>query len=187
MTIRSAQAADISVILKLIRQKAAFDDAMNACDNPLEATAERLQRTLFSGVHSGDVAPFAYVLLAEADTELAPQVIGFALYSFRYSSFRAQPSLWLDDLFVVASQRRQGIGTALLQRLIEIAQYQECSHLAWTACVDNVPGVRFYQKHGAKIVDQRQRRLYFRLPVSYSNFVAIPSSGSQGSTAYGSS
>lgn len=169
MTIRSARSDDIPLVLELIQQKAAFDSAMNACDKPVDATAERLQRTLFSGVHSGDVAPFAHVLLAEVGTELAPQVAGFALYYFRYSSFRAQPSLWLDDLFVVAAQRRQRIGTALLQRLIDIAQHQECSHLAWTACVDNAAGIRFYQKHGAEIVDQRQRILYFRLPVSYSD------------------
>jgi len=50
----------------------------------LQTTEAKLSATLFNDIP-------ILVLFAE----VSQQVVGFALYYFRYSSFAAQPSLWL--------------------------------------------------------------------------------------------
>jgi GNAT superfamily N-acetyltransferase len=64
----------------------------------------RLRKHLF-GPH-----PFAEVLLAEKVGE----VVGFALFFYNYSTFLAQPGLYLEDLFVKPEHRGQGYGKDLL-------------------------------------------------------------------------
>lgn len=102
-TIRPAIADDIDTLLSLIHQKAEFD----GCPEAVTATAPKLAATLFGPT------PLAYVLLAEP-TRTPPQPVGFASYHFTHSTFLAQPSLWLDDLFVCAAHRNQGIGARLI-------------------------------------------------------------------------
>ncbi|MCU0565190.1 MAG: GNAT family N-acetyltransferase [Oculatellaceae cyanobacterium Prado106] len=109
--IRPVEKDEVSILLDLIHQKAAFDQQMDSGCTPLSATVEKLEQTLF-----GD-RPFAQTLLVECDRTL----VGFALYYFRYSSFAAQPSLWLDDLYLNEQVRGQGIGTRLMMELMAIA------------------------------------------------------------------
>jgi GNAT superfamily N-acetyltransferase len=151
--IRPATATDVSTLVELIQQKAAFDRQMGSFEGVLQTTVEKLQQTLFGEI------PFARACLAEA----ADTAVGFALYYFRYSSFQACPSLWLDDLYLQPETRRSGIGTGLMIYLAQVALQAGCSHMAWTACVHNGPGIRFYQKLGATVSDRRQHLLYFRL------------------------
>ncbi|MBE9040914.1 GNAT family N-acetyltransferase [Oscillatoriales cyanobacterium LEGE 11467] len=144
MMIRDAMPKDISLIFGLIQKKAEFDRQMGSFSGTLKATPEKLSKTLF-----GDV-PFAKVILAE----IAGNAVGFGLYYFRYSSFNALPSLWLDDLYIESKARHQGIGTVLIKEIAAIAQKYNCTHLAWNAIETNQPGVRFYHKIGAEIVAQ---------------------------------
>jgi GNAT superfamily N-acetyltransferase len=162
ITIRSGELADIPLIFSFIQKKAAFDRHLGAFSGRLQTTETALRETLFNEF------PFAKVLFAE-DPQ---QPIGFALYYFRYSSFRGRPSLWLDDLYVDETKRGQGIGTVLLQQLVTIAQTHQCSHLAWTADVANERGIRFYEKVGATVIEQQSRSLTFQLDVAE---FAIPS------------
>lgn len=145
--IRTATAADLPNLLPLIHLKADFD----GCPNAVTATTEKLSRTVFAQ------PPMAYILLAEADgsPEAAPPV-GFASYHFTYSTFRAQPSLWLDDLFVKRDYRNRAIGTQLVQQLCQIAHRQGCGRIDWTVNVRNQAGIRFYQRIGGKLQTQVQ-------------------------------
>ncbi len=146
--IRTANPEDISLIFSLLHQKAAFDRAIGAYAGTLTVSEAKLHHALFRTV------PYAYVLLAERRS----QVLGFALYGFRYSSFVGQPSIWLDDLFVEANRRSQGAGAALMARLAQIAQEQSCTHLAWTADARNTRGLSFYQRLGATMTAQPNNR-----------------------------
>ncbi len=137
ITLRAATIADLDQILMLIRQKAEFD---GACDR-LTATRDTLQQTLF-GPH-----PCAEVVFAEVNAT----PVGFVLFCPMYSSFLAQPTLWIDDLFVQASWRRQGIGTALLQYVGQVAQARHCGRIEWTVDIHNQSGIEFYQQQGAQI------------------------------------
>ena len=156
--IRFAQEKDTPVILHLIRQKAEFDRGMSAFSGALEVTEERIIQTLFC------LQPFASVLLAEFEGK----AVGFALFYYRYSSFKGQPSLWLDDLFVSPEFRNHRIGTKLMRRLARMASHYDSSHIAWTASANNRDGIRFYRRLGAEVVDQKGALLTFQAnPIVY--------------------
>lgn len=140
LKIRVADIKDVELILDLIRQKAEFDGYLY----PLAATADKLRQTLFF-----DCPPQAYVLLAEVQ-EIA---VGFALYSYTYSSFLAEPGIWLGDLFVQSHMRGKGIGQALIDSLVQIAVQNNCGRIEWTVNKDNTPAIAFYKKQGARILE----------------------------------
>jgi GNAT superfamily N-acetyltransferase len=150
--IRTAAPEDVPSILSLIHKKAAFDNGMDSDCTPLQATETKLRQTLF-----GDI-PFAKVLLVER----SGQAIGFALYYFRYSSFAAQPSIWLDDLYLEPDARGQGIGKALMVELAQQARRHSCSHIGWTASKKNDRGIGFYQALGAEIMGEQGKVWCFR-------------------------
>ena len=151
--IREAHLDDLSLILQFIQKKAEFDTVIGSFSGTLSITEAKLQQTLFGQTS------FAKVLLAET----FQQAVGFALYYFCYSSFKAQPSLWLDDLYVDRPFRSQGIGKALMVHLAEIANAQSCSHMGWNAWKDNVHAVEFYHRIGGKIIETQEKRLLFHL------------------------
>ena len=138
MKIRPATSQDIPQILNLIHLKATFD----RCPQTVTATPEKLQNTLFTP------NPIAHILLAEP-TPNAP--IGFASYHFTYSTFLAQPSLWLDDLFIHKTHRNQSTGTHLIRTLCQIAQQKGCGRIDWTVDTQNQSAIRFYQRIGAQL------------------------------------
>ncbi|HAA28694.1 MAG TPA: GNAT family N-acetyltransferase [Cyanobacteria bacterium UBA8553] len=142
--IRLANVEDIELILSFISQKAEFDRCLNVFDtNALEATTDKLRQTLFCN------PPLAHLLFAEVDGI----AVGFALFFYTYSSFLAQPNIWLGDLFVQPQMRSKGIGTALLAHLAQIAQEKNCGRLEWTVATNNTRGITFYKKLGAQILE----------------------------------
>ncbi len=150
MRVRTATLEDVPLIFSFIQKKAQFDRNMGAFSGALRVSEEKIRQTLFSTI------PFAYVVFAEK----SGQPVGFALYGFRYSSFAGQPSIWLDDLYVDETIRSQGAGTALMDYLAQVAQENDCTHLAWTADARNVRGLSFYQRLGAEITEQKGNRCF---------------------------
>jgi GNAT superfamily N-acetyltransferase len=138
-TLRSATAADVPFILALIRDLAAFEKL----SHEVVATEEKLRRTLF-----GD-PPAAHVVIAEADGQPA----GFALYFFNYSTFLAQPGLYLEDLFVKPGFRDRGIGRTLLLHLAKVAHARGCGRMEWSVLDWNEPAKGFYRSLGAVQLD----------------------------------
>jgi len=126
---------DVAVILDLIRQLAEYERLADR----VTATEDQLRRTLFSA------RPAAEVLLAAVDGE----TVGFAVFFSTYSTFLAKPGLYLEDLFVKPHARGQGIGTALLARLAQLAVERDCGRVEWTVLNWNEPSIRFYESLGA--------------------------------------
>lgn len=153
MKVRIANIDDVSLIYSFIQKKSQFDRNIGAFSGELKVSERKIRETLFSSI------PFAYVLFAHT----LESEVGFALYGFRYSSFTGQPSIWLDDLYVNEDMRSQGAGTALMNRLDEIANENDCTHLAWTADKRNTRGLNFYHQLGAKITKQENNRCFFYL------------------------
>ena len=92
----------------------------------------------------------AYILLAETD-KAHESPVGYASYHFTYSTFLAQPSIWLDDIFVESTHRNQAIGTQLIEQLCQISQHRGCGRIDWTVDVNNAAGIRFYERMGARL------------------------------------
>lgn len=78
--------------------------------------------------------------------------VGFALFFHNYSTFRTQPGLYLEDLFVRPEYRRQGIGSALLKTLAKIALERGCGRFEWAVLDWNQPAIAFYQRMGADVL-----------------------------------
>jgi GNAT superfamily N-acetyltransferase len=109
------------------------------------ATEEKLTETLF-----GEKPAAAEALIAYFDGEPA----GFALFFHNYSTFLAQPGLYLEDLFVKPELRRRGIGQALFRRLAQIACERGCGRFEWSALDWNTPAIQFYERMGAKAMSE---------------------------------
>lgn len=139
ITIRIATLKDIKLIHSFIVQKAEFDGFIQ----PLQLSIKQLQKTLFTD------SPLAEVLLAEVNQT----AVGFALIYPTFSSFLAQPTLWIDDLFVLPDMRHQGVGTALLEEIATIAKIRNYGRIEWTVATRNTSAINFYKKQGAEILD----------------------------------
>ncbi len=134
--IRPATPADVPVILDFIQQLAAYEKLSHAC----VATQADLAETLFGP------RPYAETLIAEADG----LPVGLALFFHNYSTFRARPGIYLEDLFVLPSHRGQGYGKALLQALAKLAVQRGCARLEWSVLDWNSPAIDFYTALGAE-------------------------------------
>jgi GNAT superfamily N-acetyltransferase len=107
------------------------------------ATEEKLRATLFGE------NPAADVLLAYQGEEC----VGFAVFFATYSTFLAQPGVYLEDIFVKPHARGQGAGLALLKRVAAIAHERDCGRVEWEVLDWNQPSIEFYKKLGATPVD----------------------------------
>jgi GNAT superfamily N-acetyltransferase len=137
--LRTGTRADIPLILELIRALAEYEKLAHAC----VATAEKLDQSLFGP------RPYAEAIIAEWNGE----PVGFALFFHNYSTFLAQPGIYLEDLFVKPEFRGKGIGKALLVKLAQIAEARDCGRLEWSVLDWNEPSIGFYKKLGARPLD----------------------------------
>lgn len=133
--IRAAAPADTPLILEFIRDLADYEKLLA----DVRATEDQLRATLFAD------EPVAHCVLAFVDGQPA----GFALYFFNYSTFLAQPGLYLEDLFVKPAFRGSGLGKALLLHLARIANARGCGRMEWSVLDWNRPAIDFYRKLGA--------------------------------------
>lgn len=145
-TIRPAQAADVPEIYAMIRELAEFEKL----EDQVVSTAESTHECLF-----GD-RPVAEAILVEADNA----VVGFAIYFHNFSTFVGRPGLYLEDVYIRPSHRRQGIGNAVLVALAEIARQRNCGRFEWSVLDWNANAIAFYEKLGATVLpDWRTVRL----------------------------
>jgi GNAT superfamily N-acetyltransferase len=76
--------------------------------------------------------------------------VGYAIIFETYSSFRANPTLFLEDLFVVPEYRKQGVGLRLFQKYLAEARRRGCGRMEWIVLDWNKPAIRFYRRLKAR-------------------------------------
>lgn len=136
--IRPAEPKDISDIFSLIQDLARYEKL----ENSVTGNPELLSQHLFGEpVH-------AEALVAQ----LNAKTVGFALFFTNYSTFLTQPGLHLEDLFVHADYRRQGIGKALLQKVAAVALDRHCGRLEWNVLDWNESAIAVYKHLGATVL-----------------------------------
>lgn len=136
LQIRSANEADIPLILELIKELAVYEKL--AAD--AKATPEQMKSALFGPTR------YAEVLIGSING--IPE--GFALFFHNFSTFLGQPGLYLEDLFVRDTARGQGLGKALLKQLAAIALERGCGRMEWSVLNWNTPAIKVYESIGAK-------------------------------------
>ena len=138
VTFRFAAKADAALVLRFIKDLAAYEKMLDQ----VQATEETLCEWLFEKEK-------AEVLFAVADGK----EVGFALYFYNFSTFLGKAGLYLEDLFVLPEYRGRGYGKAILKKLAQIAVERGCGRLEWW-CLDwNEPSIGFYRSLGAKPMD----------------------------------
>lgn len=135
MIIRRATQADMPSVLQLIKELATFEKEPDA----VAITVDDLIRDGFSDV------PLFYTFVAEVKNE----IIGIALYYYRYSTWKGK-TIHLEDLIVKQSERGTGAGFALYSEIIKQGKKDNVRRIEWAVLDWNTPAIEFYKKSGAK-------------------------------------
>jgi GNAT superfamily N-acetyltransferase len=139
-TIVPAQPAQVPAIHAMIGELAQFEKL----EHLLHGTPEALAAELFA------TPPVIEAVVAVvADTPVA-----FALYFHNYSTFLARKGLYLEDVYVKPTYRRQGIGRALLIHLARIAVARGCGRFEWSVLDWNQSAITFYEGLGASVMPE---------------------------------
>src|SRR3984957_16229303 len=105
--LRPATPTDVPEILRLIRALAEYERLLHEAT----ATEADLREALFGPL------PRIHAVLAE----IAGNPVGLAVFYFSFSTFKACPNIFLEDLFVDPAHRGAGIGMALIRHIAQRA------------------------------------------------------------------
>jgi GNAT superfamily N-acetyltransferase len=142
LTIRSANRNDVSILLSLIRELAAYEKKPDQA----VVTKPDLLRDAFGP------QPKFRAFIAEWQGSPA----GYASFFYFYSTFQGRPALYLEDLYVREQLRGKGIGKALLSAVASLAIEERCYGLRWEVLDWNRRAIEFYEKLGAKFLNERR-------------------------------
>ena len=139
ISFRSAERTDLPLICELIRDLAVYEKLAHE----VRFDAQVLGDKLFG------IRPYAEVVIGELDGTAQ----GFALFFHNFSTFEGKPGIYLEDLYVREPARGSGLGQALLAHLAALAVARDCARLEWSVLDWNAPAIGFYQKLGARAMD----------------------------------
>ncbi|MEP7164952.1 MAG: GNAT family N-acetyltransferase [Ferruginibacter sp.] len=148
ISIRKAVKEDCKIMMELVQELAVYEKAP-------EAVTVSFDHFVESGFGE-DPVWWAYV--AELPGSELPgysgpgEVIAFALYYIRYSTWKGQ-RLYLEDLLVTEKLRGKGVGKLLFDRLIEECKEKKYSGMAWQVLDWNEPAINFYKKYEGVNID----------------------------------
>ena len=147
MVIRKGNPEDMKAVLELIQELADFEKEPDA----VVVTAEDLIRDGFGKT------PLFHVFVAEVESKLTDgkqgkQIVGIALYYYRYSTWKGK-TIHLEDLVVKDKMRGTGLGYALYSEIIKQGQKDKVRRIEWNVLDWNTPAIAFYEKSGARVLD----------------------------------
>ena len=138
MIIRKGTQSDMPAVLNLIKELAIFEKEPDA----VVITVDDLLRDGFGE------SPLFHTFVAEVDN----QIIGTALYYYRYSTWKGR-TIHLEDLIVKEDKRGSGAGFALYSEVIRQGKRDNVRRIEWNVLDWNTPAIEFYEKSGAKILN----------------------------------
>jgi len=138
MIIRKGNSGDMKAVLGLIQELADFEKEPDA----VLVTVDDLIRDGFGPV------PLFHVFVAEVES----QIVGIALYYYRYSTWKGK-TIHLEDLVVKDKMRGTGLGYALYSEIIKQGKKDKVRRIEWNVLDWNTPAIEFYEKSGAKILE----------------------------------
>ena len=150
MNIRKGNREDMEAVLGLIQELADFEKEPDA----VLITVEDLIRDGFGP------NPLFHVFVAEVESDPSPdnyrdeqakQIVGIALYYYRYSTWKGK-IIHLEDLVVKDKMRGTGLGYALYSEIIKQGKKDNVRRIDWHVLDWNSPAIDFYEKTGAKVL-----------------------------------
>ena len=138
--IRPVKPEDAELLVSLVRELAVYEKL----EQHALATADAFRRHLFGPDRAAEAAV----------AEVGGKPAGFALWFATFSTFRGQPGLYLEDIFVRPGYRGRGIGKALLATVARRAVERGCARLEWSVLNWNDSAIGFYCSMGARPMDE---------------------------------
>ena len=132
-SIREIREQDYPALISLFQEFAIFEKLPDSMTNSVEQMKSEKEY-----IHG-------YVAVTVAD-----EVVGYVTYFDAYFTWVGR-SLYMDDLYVKNSHRGRGIGTRLINRVIDYARADKCNRLRWQVSEWNKPAIAFYNSLGANI------------------------------------
>lgn len=133
--IRPAKLSDCASILALVNELAVFERA------PKEVTVS-LTEMETAGFSEN---PVWWAFVHENEHGI---IDAFALYYIRYSTWKGC-RMYLEDILVTENARGKGIGTQLMNCLIQEAKEKKLKGIVWQVLDWNEKAIQFYQKYQA--------------------------------------
>jgi GNAT superfamily N-acetyltransferase len=131
VTIRIGQKSDLAAALQLIKELAQYEKA----PQEVEVSLNEMEACGFGE------SPLFKFLVAEQNNKIT----GLALYYYKYSTWKGK-CIFLEDIIVTESERRQGIGSKLFKEVIRIAKAEKVKRLEWQVLEWNQLAIDFYKK-----------------------------------------
>jgi GNAT superfamily N-acetyltransferase len=146
MKIREGQREDMPAVLNLIKELAVFEKEPEA----VVLTVADLVRDGFGE------NPLFHTFVASInddskDSKQTEQIVGVALYYYRYSTWKGR-TIHLEDLIVKEKMRGSGIGKALYKEVIAQGKKDKVNRIEWAVLDWNTTAIDFYEKSGAKVL-----------------------------------
>ncbi|CAG2110685.1 unnamed protein product [Medioppia subpectinata] len=165
-TIRVGVREDCAAIEGMIRELAVYEKMP---DGP-KIDRRVLETDGFD--RSGD--PLFRTFVAERTDNESRELIGFALYFYKYSTWEGK-GLWMEDLYVKPEHRGSGVGYALLRAVAKQTADEGCARLEWN-CLDwNHSSIEFYKKLKAVDLTEADGWHCFRLTAHQCSQLVSPS------------
>ncbi|NRA67367.1 MAG: GNAT family N-acetyltransferase [Pseudobacteriovorax sp.] len=135
-TTRLATKGDIDLLFDMIRSLANHEGQLNS----VLTKRENLLRDGFS-----DIPKFEVIIAQDNEN-----VMGYISYTWRYSIWKAETFMQIDDVYVKSEYRGQNIGQKLMLKAQEICQSKGVSQIKWEVEQDNDRALKFYEGLGAE-------------------------------------
>jgi L-amino acid N-acyltransferase YncA len=166
ITIRKAEKNDCVSIMELVRELAIYEKEPDAVtvtmdhfiesgfgENPvweafvaIEASPNSFGRGEQAKIVEETEANSVEMINTDFIKISSQQVIGFALYYTRYSTWKGQ-RMYLEDFYVTEKMRGTGTGKLLFDKLMEECKAKKYSGLVWQVLDWNEPAINFYKKY----------------------------------------
>jgi GNAT superfamily N-acetyltransferase len=134
--IRKGVKSDLPRVLELIKELAVFENA----PNEVEVSVDEMMNWGF-----GQDKIFDFFVLEKESV-----IEGIAVYYYKYSTWKGK-CLFLEDIIVTESERKNGYGKLLFNEVVKVAKAKKVRRMEWQVLDWNTAAIEFYKKYQANL------------------------------------
>ena len=134
--IRIGVKSDLPRVLELIKELAVFENA----PNEVEVSVDEMMNWGF-----GQDKIFDFFVLEKESV-----IVGIAVYYYKYSTWKGK-CLFLEDIIVTESERKNGYGKLLFNEVVKVAKAKKMRRMEWQVLDWNTAAIEFYKKYQANL------------------------------------
>jgi N-acetylglutamate synthase-like GNAT family acetyltransferase len=134
--VREAQEKDMTDVINLIKELAEFEKEPNEVE---------IDSTILVNDGFGEKSYFKCFVAENKNS-----IIGAAIIYNRYSTWKGR-TIHLEDLIVTENMRTNGVGTLLLDKVVNYANNLKVKRVSWEVINWNEKAIKFYLNKGALI------------------------------------